>query len=217
MTIQYWGHSCFKIIEKEITIATDPFPKEIGLKEPRFSADILTISHQHWDHNFKEAIKNSPFIIDQPGEYEIKGIFIKGIPSFHDDCQGKKRGVNTIFSFEIGGINLVHFGDFGQSELTEEQLGELTKTDILLLPVGGFYTIGPKEAHKIILKLEPRIVIPMHYFLEGLKIKEILPLDNFLTEMGVEKNEKEKLTIKKNDLKEGEVEIICLKPLAAKK
>ena len=214
MTIQYIGHSFFKIISKETVVATDPFPEEVGLNPPKFKADILTVSHSHWDHNNIKTILGDPFLIENPGEYEVKDIFIRGIRSFHDQSQGKERGLNTIFLFKIESIKIAHFGDFGQKDLSSEQLEALEGVDIVMLPVGGVYTINAKEAHQIILKLEPKIVIPMHYKVKGSKIDKIEPVDEFLKEMGVENIEpKEKLSLKEKDLPE-ETEIIYLKHLA---
>ncbi len=217
MNIQFIGHSFFKITSKERIIATDPFPEKIGIKPSRFKADILSISHNHWDHNNKKAILGEPFIVDEPGEYDIDGISILGIRSFHDNKQGEERGLNTIFLFEMEGIKIAHFGDYGQDDLTTVQLESLKEADILLLPVGGVYTIGPKKAHQLILKIEPKIVIPMHYNIPGLKISELSPLSEFLKEIGEEEIKPvEKLSIKKKDLPK-ETEVIVLKPMGSKK
>lgn len=214
MTIQYIGHAFFKIVSKDVVIATDPFPKEIGFEPPRFKADILTISHSHWDHNNKKAILGEPFVIENPGEYEIKNVFIQGIRSFHDPNQGKERGLNTIFLFNLEGMKIAHFGDFGQKKLEPEQLEILEGIDVALIPVGGVYTVGPKEAHQVILQIEPKIVIPMHYRIPGLKIQEIKPVEEFFKEMSFDKIEPlEKLTLKEKDLPE-ETEVVWLKPLA---
>ena len=214
MIIQYIGHDFFKISTKDTIIATDPFPKELGLEPVKFKADILTISHPHWDHNNKKAILGNPFIIEKPGEYEVKNIFIRGIRSFHDASHGKERGINTMFLFNIENIKIAHLGDYGQKDLTTEQLELLEEVDILFIPIGGTYTIGSKEASQLILKIEPKIVIPMHYKTPSLKIKDIEPLETFLKEMGQENiAPEEKLTVKEKDLPE-ETKIITLKPLA---
>ncbi len=217
MNIQFIGHSFFKIISKETTIATDPFSNKLGLEPLRFKADILTISHDHWDHNNEKTILGSPFVIREPGEYDIQDVFIRGIRSFHDERQGQERGLNTIFIFKIEGITIAHLGDFGQKDLTTSQFEALKEVDILLLPVGGVYTIGPKQAHQLILKIEPKIVIPMHYKLAGIKIPEISSLKDFLKEIGEESLQpQEKLSIKEKDLP-NETKIIILKPLAGAK
>lgn len=209
MQISWLGHSCFKIQNNETTLIIDPYADNIGLKMPRLSADIVLSTHSHFDHANFEAIRGDYFKIDSPGEYEIKDVFIYGIPSFHDDNQGKSRGENLIFLIEIEGIRLAHFGDFGQKELTEEQLKKLEGVDILLIPVGGLYTIDAKVAAEIIAELEPRIVIPMHYKVPGLKI-ELETLDKFKKELGGKVETLEKLKIKKKDLIQEETKIVVL-------
>jgi len=148
MEIIWHGHSFFEIKSKEnknqIKTAIDPFSPEIGLKPPRVEADILLISHDHSDHNYKSIISGNYFLIDIPGEYEIKGVFVKAIKSFHDKSEGKERGENLIFVIETEDLRVCHLGDFGQKELNEKQMEEIGGIDILLIPVGGVYTIGAK-------------------------------------------------------------------------
>ncbi|MCD6283747.1 MBL fold metallo-hydrolase [bacterium] len=213
MTITYYGHSCFKITNHggHITIVTDPFDKKIGLKPPRISADIVTISHFHHDHDNVKTIGGEPFIVDGPGEYEIKGIKIKGVDSFHDDNKGKERGLNTIYVMEVDGIKVCHLGDLGQKHLFNSQVEELSQVDVLMIPVGGVYTINGKEAIEIINQIDPKVVIPMHYLLPKLTIK-LDPLDKFLREIGLSSVKPvDKLTLKKKDLKEGEARVIVMK------
>lgn len=190
----------------------DPFDEAIGLKVPSAAADILLITHDHHDHNNKKAVKGSPFLIDGPGEYEVKDVFIQGIPAFHDDSHGKERGQNTIYTLETEELRLCHLGDLGQKELTPEQLEKIGDIDILMIPVGGVYTIDAKEAVKIISQLEPRIVIPMHYAVPKLKIR-LDGLDAFLKVMGRKTAEPlPKLLIKKKDLLAEETKIVVLAP-----
>ncbi len=193
-------------------MAMDPYSKEIGLTPPRFSADILTISHDHCDHNNRESISGNPFIIDIAGEYEVKGIFIKGIEADHDKKGGKERGKTIIFKFEAEGIKFCHMGDFGQDSLTEIQLEEIGDVDILFVPAGGYFTVGFKEAAKVVHQLEPKIVIPMHYKNPQTKIKELSGADLFLKEMGAKNIEpQDKLVIKKKDLTEEKTRVVVLK------
>ena len=213
MTLQFFGHSCFKISSQNRVLITDPYPKEIGLKPPKVSCDIVTISHQHWDHNAYQNLGGDFKLIDLPGEYEIKGIFIKGIESFHDNKNGKERGLNTIFNILVEDIWVCHLGDLGQNQLSEEQLSLIGDVDILLVPVGGVYTIGPKEAKKIIHQIEPGIIIPMHYWLPSLKIQELEKIESFFKEMGLKLSQKDKLTIKKNEISQKQMETIWLKEL----
>lgn len=219
MEIQWQGHACFKIsIQKEkkeaLKVITDPFSPEIGLKMPTVQADVLLISHDHSDHNYSQRVKGNPFLIKEPGEYEIKDVFFQAILSFHDHCQGKERGENLIFTIEAQNLRLCHLGDFGQKSLSEEQLEKIGEVDILFIPVGGIYTINGREAKEIVAQLEPKIVIPMHYFLPKLKIK-LEKVEDFLKAMGQEKKEPiKKLKIEKKNLPQQETEIVLLKALS---
>jgi L-ascorbate metabolism protein UlaG (beta-lactamase superfamily) len=212
MTISWLGHSCFKIQDKEVTIITDPYDPSIGFKLPRLTADIVTVSHDHHDHNNIAAVHGpagEPFVISGPGEFESKGVFVYGIPFWHDKSEGKEMGPNTVYRIEMEGISVVHLGDLGHT-LSEEQAAELDGADILLIPIGGKYTIGAHEAVEIINEVEPRIVIPMHYKIPGLKV-DIDSADKFLKEMGASKTEKlPKLKISKKDLPQEETKVILL-------
>ena len=217
----YWaGQSCFEVSvsnsrDHDANIVIDPFDSDVvGLKLPNLSADILLVTHNHKDHNNVKDVKGDPFIIDGPGEYEVKGVFVQGIASFHDAKDGKEKGVNTIFVFESEDMRFCHLGDLGQKELTDEQLEKIGQIDVLMVPVGGAgYTISSAEAQKIISQIEPKIVIPMHYALPKLKF-ELDEVSKFLKTMG--KNEiapVDKLTLKQSALpKEGAMEITILQP-----
>ena len=213
MTISWYGHSCFKITNQggRLTIITDPFDKSIGLNPPRGNADIVTISHDHYDHNNIQAISGHPFVVDGPGEYEIKEVKIIGCLSYHDKKQGQEKGLNTIYLMEVDKIRICHLGDLGQERLTEKQLEAVGQVDILIIPVGGAYTIGPAEAVKVVEQTEPHLIIPMHYKLPGLKIK-LAGLADFLKEMGLDKKMAvDKLTLKKKDLIGKEMEVVVFK------
>src|SRR3989339_983848 len=168
MDIKYLGHSAFLIKTKTAKIVTDPFDPTMvgGLKFPKTEADVVTVSHQHKDHNqFKNVsgINNvEPLLIDMPGEFEKLGVRIFGFQTFHDKTQGSERGENIMYKFESEGLSVLHCGDLGvvPEESFLETIGEV---DILLVPVGGFYTIDPEEAFQLVKKVEPAIVIPMHY------------------------------------------------------
>ena len=210
MIITHYGHSCFQIQNGDLVITTDPFDPKIGLTPPRSHADIVTVSHQHYDHNYVDSIPGQPFIIQWPGEYESKGIFINGIESFHDNQNGQLRGKNIIFIFEIEQIKIAHLGDFGQDKLTDQQIEKLSSVDVLLIPVGGKYTIDGELAAKITNQLEPKIVIPMHYSVPNLNI-DIDNSDRFVKEIGLETQKVPKLSIKKKDLNSIEgMELIIL-------
>ena len=213
MTITWLGHSCFKIEEKingeNVSIITDPFSKEIGLKMPSIEANIVSISHDHDDHNNISALRGDPFVINCAGEFDVKGIIIEGIKSYHDDKSGKERGDNIIFRFDIEGISLAHLGDLGEV-LDNQQLEKLGGVDILFVPVGGKYTLDAKKAVEVISQLEPRIVIPMHYKTPDLKI-DIEGVDKFIKELGIEPNYEEKFKINKKDLPSEDMNLLIFK------
>lgn len=191
MDIYWGGQACFRLKGKTTSVILDPFDSEfVGLKFPKdFQADIVLSTHEHKDHN-NTSIVSSPTdapvaIFKDPGEYEVGGCVITGISSFHDNLAGSERGLNTIFHLMFDNLNIVHLGDLGQSHLTEEQITQIGEVDILLIPVGSVYTIDGKAAAEIVSQLEPKIIIPMHFSLEGLKF-QLDPLDKFLKEMGAE-------------------------------
>ena len=204
MVITWYGHACFKIQSGEMVIAVDPYEKEIGLTPPRFRADVVLVSHGHHDHNNAEAIAGEPFVITGPGEYEVKGVTITGIETFHDAVSGRERGMNTMYKIVVEDITLLHMGDFGEHELREATLESVGDVDVVMIPVGGTYTIDGERAEKIVRSLEPAYVIPMHYKIPGLKV-DCADSSQFLKEMGVRAIEpQEKLSIKKKDFSEDE-------------
>lgn len=207
MNIQWYGQSCFKIQSGDIVVVIDPFDKKIGLTPPRGKTDIVLSSHQHEDHNNADSFDQA-FWVKDPGEYEIKNVAIRGIPAFHDDEGGKKYGPNTIYIIDIEGISICHLGDLGQKELTPEQVDAIGNIDILMIPIGGEYTIDKNNLatidadgmKKIINQIEPRITIPMHYHIKGMNIK-MDGIDKFLKITGAsEKDAVAKYSIKKKDL-----------------
>ena len=202
MEIIHLGHSSFKIRAKGVVLVTDPYSSlDTGLKFPKVEADIITVSHDHQDHNAVSQVGGMPVIIRGPGEYEIKGIRIFGLSSFHDQEKGAKRGRNTIYQIKMDNLSLLHLGDLGEKP-TQEQIELLGSVDVLMIPVGGIFTISASEAAKIAADLEPRIVIPMHYKVPGLKF-ELEEVEKFLKEMGKEVKPIDKLIVGKDKLPEG--------------
>ncbi|MEX0895950.1 MAG: MBL fold metallo-hydrolase [Patescibacteria group bacterium] len=216
MTITYLGHSAFKLKGKRGTVITDPYSQYVGFSLPSSSADMVVISHDHPDHSAASAIggtarRAEPFIINQPGEYEIGGISVFGVPSFHDDSKGSERGKNTIFTIYLDEMRVCHLGDLGH-ELTTEQIEQIGPVDILMCPVGGVYSLDPEKAVKVIRSLEPSIVIPMHYKTDQHDesvFGEMEPLESFLKAMSVEVKPEAKLEIEKTNLPE-ETEVAVL-------
>jgi len=209
MKISWLGHSCFKIKGKEADLIIDPYSDSIGIKMPRIKADAVLITHNHEDHNNYKAITNNPVIIDGPGEYEIKGIFIYGRGAFHDNKHGLEKGISTIYLIEEDGITLAHLGDFNQDDLTEEQSQFLENVDILLVPVGGPCSLKSEGAVKIINEIEPRIIIPMHYQYPGVNIP-LEPLDKFIKEIGLNPENMDEFKAVKEILPQNDMKLIIL-------
>ena len=175
MEIKWYGHSAFLIVSNSgIRIFTDPYGEEFPYKNIDEQAEIVTISHDHFDHNGEEVVKGEPVVIKNSGEFEEKGIKIKGFSSKHDDSGGSERGDNVIFSFEIEDKIVSHLGDLGHF-LEQKHLNNLKDVNILLIPVGGHFTINADEAYEICEQIEPEIIIPMHYKTSevDLPIKEV--------------------------------------------
>jgi len=211
MIIQYFGQSYFKIETKNKVIALDPYSENtVGIKPPRFKADLLLISHAHEDHNNKAAILGEPFVIEGPAEVEKEGIFIEGLMSYHDNHLGKERGLNTIYKIESEDLTLCHLGDLGEKILKNETLEKLSEIDILFVPIGGNYTLNAEEAITIINQIEPKIVIPMHYQLKNSKMK-LDSLDKFLKTFGKKPETIDKLVIRHAQLPQ-ETKLIVLNP-----
>jgi len=215
MIITWYGHSCFKIQTKpqrgseEITIFTDPFDKSIGLKPPQGNADIVLVSHSHHDHNNTSALKGEPFIIDAGGEYSVKEILIEGINSYHDKEKGALRGLNTIYTIQSEDIKICHLGDLGHI-LSEDQVEKIGNVDILMIPIGGNYTLDAKEAEKVINQIDSKIIIPMHYKIDGLNL-DIDTKDIFAKEVGLEvENGIKKFTLKSSDIKNTQNKVLFM-------
>ncbi|MBU2542979.1 MBL fold metallo-hydrolase [Patescibacteria group bacterium] len=217
MIITYHGHSSFKLKGKAGTVITDPFHHYVGFEFSSVSADIVTVSHTHQDHSQVSSVsgtarRKNPFIIDTPGEYEVGGVSVFGVKTYHDENQGVERGPNTVFTILLDDMRVCHLGDLGH-ELTAEQVTKIGMVDILLCPVGGVFTIDPKTAVKVIKTLEPSIVIPMHFKTpshDANVFGEMATVEEFLKEYGVEVQAEEKLIIDRNRLPE-ETEAVVLR------
>ncbi len=165
MKVKWLGHASFLITSEGGTrIITDPYATGMGISygEIKEAADIVMVSHEHGDHNNAAAVSGSPQLVKGAGVQEVKGIQFKGIASFHDDAEGSQRGPNTIFCFTVDDVKLCHLGDLGH-HLSEGQVADIGDVDVLLIPVGGFFTIDAAVATDTTEKLKPRVVIPMHY------------------------------------------------------
>lgn len=199
MEIYWLGHSCFRIKGSSATVITDPYAPDLGYSLGQPAANIVTVSHSHPGHSYVQGIASQPKLVSRPGEYEISNVLIIGVASFHDSEEGKNRGKNTVYLMEIDEISVCHLGDLGHV-LSAEQLEEIDKVDILLLPVGGVSTIDAPLAAKIVRQLEPKIVVPMHYRTDA-SSQELESVDRFLKEMGAgEVIPRPKLVVTKSNL-----------------
>lgn len=216
MNIQYYGQSCFKITTKpagrateDVNVFFDPFDKSIGLRPPQGQADVIFVSHDHPDHNNIEALKGNPVVINTPGEYAIKGINAVGIETFHDKNEGAINGKNTVFTIDSEEIKVCHLGDLG-ADLSPKQLEDMN-VDILFIPVGGKeHTIDGEKAADIVRKIEPKIIIPMHYKTNGSTADQDTE-KKFCDEMGNCPKEKvSKINLKKKDLENKSMEVILM-------
>lgn len=182
MEITLIGHSCFRIKGKEVTLVTDPFDSSIGYSIGELTAGIVTLSHNHPGHHNLTGVVGGPKVINRPGEYEIGGVFVTGIRTFHDADQGVNRGKNITYLIKMDDIRLCHLGDLGHL-LSPSQIEDLGSIDVLFVPVGGVSTINGKMAAEIVKLLNPKIIIPMHYKTETVTWLE--SADNFLKEIGL--------------------------------
>ena len=189
----------------------DPFHKEkVGLKPPKIKDDIVLVTHEHSDHNNLEDINPEAFLINNPGEYEKRGIAIRGISSYHDKVEGKERGINTIYVLKAEDMTICHLGDLGQEKLDEKQVDEIGDIDILLVPVGGTYTINYKEAIGVIGQIEPKIIIPMHYKVTGHTSTVLDGPEKFVKELGLAPEKVDKYKISKKLLPLEEMKLVML-------
>ncbi|RJO62409.1 MAG: lactamase [Dehalococcoidia bacterium] len=199
MEITWLGHSCFRIRGKQTTIITDPFSPGVGYSLGKASANIVTVSHDHSDHSYSAGIGGDPRVIKRPGEYEIAGVLIIGMSTFHDANKGADRGKNTVYVLEMEEMTICHLGDLGQP-LTDSQIEEIGKVDVLMVPVGGITTINATTAAAMVRQMEPRVILPMHYktpVFQG----ELEPVENFLREFGMQQaTPQPKLNVNKNNL-----------------
>ena len=203
MDINWLGRSCFRIRGRQATIVTDPYSAEFGEMPGKPTARIVTVSHQHPSHCNVADVGDDPRAVSGPGEYEISGVLIVGVGTFHDDQRGAERGKNTVYLMDVDEVSLCHLGDLGHP-LGAEHMEELESVDVLFVPVGGGSTINGSAAAAIVRQLEPRLVVPMHYRTgtgTGTAGSGLAPVEDFLKEMGLKGVEPQpKLTVTRSNL-----------------
>ena len=178
MKITWFGQACFELAAADgAVIICDPYHPNVGYEAHPRPADVVTISHEHFDHNHTGWIEGSPAIVRGVGRSEARGFVFTGLASFHDDENGAKRGPNTVFVIQADGLTLCHLGDLGE-EPGEELLRDIGKPDVLMIPVGGFYTIAAGQAAAVAARIGAKLTIPMH-FATGVRDVPIAPVDGF--------------------------------------
>jgi L-ascorbate metabolism protein UlaG (beta-lactamase superfamily) len=210
MEITWLGHSCFRLRGKEAAVVTDPCDKTAGYSIGRPQADVVTVSHDHPTHSQAGAVAGTPRVVQGPGEFEIAGVLITGIPTYHDASKGEELGKNVAYVIEIDDVRICHLGDLGHVP-TSEQAEELSGVDILLAPVGGGTTLDASAAAETVSLLGPKLVIPMHYKTATSK-GELQPVDRFLKEMAAGETERQpKLSVTPSTLP-AETKVLVLEP-----
>lgn len=210
MKLKWLGHSCFYITSDAGTrIVIDPFDATVGYKVPDVQTDIVTISHSHFDHNYTRQLKGSFQVVNQQGEHEIRDIKIKGVNTYHDEVGGQKRGSNIVFNLCIDRLNVCHMGDIGHIP-DDRQVKDIGRVDVLMVPVGGIFTIDADEALKVVELLRPEIIIPMHYKTPDLKF-DLAKVNKFIDKVGIQRLLKlVELEIAREDIKEYKGKVIVM-------
>lgn len=211
MKIRYLGHSCFALTASTgTTIVTDPY-SNVGFDMPKVKADAVTVSHSHFDHNNAKAVGGDPVVFDREGQYEVGGVEITAIKCYHDNQKGKARGENLVFKFRIDGIDVCHVGDLGE-DCSSSLIEALLPVDVLLIPVGGNYTIDARRAKEYVDRMKPSCVIPMHYKTRGLDI-DIEKPDEFIglfQEERVKKLGASEIELLRDDVTEEKTKLILM-------
>ena len=212
MDVTWLGHGCFRLRGRNAAVVTDPYPPSIGLKLSRMDADLVTVSHEHENHNYTQVVRDGAYEIHGPGEYEVAGVSVIGVPTFHDAEKGSKHGRNTVYLIEIDDVRVCHLGDLGH-KLEDAEAEAVASPDVLLVPVGGLTAMNAAQAAEVVRQLEPRYVVPMHYAIPGLKL-QLDPIDRFLKEMGVTSSEPQpKLAVQRSS-GEYDTKVVVLEPKA---
>jgi L-ascorbate metabolism protein UlaG (beta-lactamase superfamily) len=183
LDVTWLGHACFRLRGRSAAVVTDPYPPSLGPKLSRLDADVVTVSHDHPHHSYVRAVSGEAYVIEGPGEYEVRGVTVLGRPTFHDASSGEQHGRNTVYVIELDEVRVCHLGDLGH-RLADDDLEAIGTLDVLFAPVGGKSCLSAVQAAEVVRQLEPRLVVPMHYALPAIKA-DLEPVERFLKEMGV--------------------------------
>jgi L-ascorbate metabolism protein UlaG (beta-lactamase superfamily) len=210
MEITWYGGGCFRLRGRGATVITDPFAPDAGYRLPRMGANIVTISHNGPANNYARVVRDDPYVVSGPGEYEVGGVFVIGVACYHDDADGAEHGPNTAYLIELEDMTICHLGDLGHVP-TQEQIEEFDGIDILMVPVGGKDTLTGPRAAEVVNLLEPKVVIPMRYRIADMD-RELATVTRFLTEMEAKETQpEESLKITASQLGE-DIRVCVLEP-----
>jgi L-ascorbate metabolism protein UlaG (beta-lactamase superfamily) len=209
LDVTWLGQSCFRLRGRSAAVVTDPFPPALGPKL-RLDGNLVTVSHPHENHSHVQSVKDA-YVVEGPGEYEVAGVTVRGLPTYHDSQQGAEHGRNTVYVIELDDVRVCHLGDLGHT-LDDRALETIGNVDVLLVPVGGGRTLDGAKAAEVVRQVEPRYVVPMHFGHPSLRT-ELAPVERFLKEMGVPESEAQaKLTVQASAAAEGETKVVVLEP-----
>ena len=208
MDVTWLGQSCFRLRGRSASVVTDPYPPALGPRL-RLEGNVVTVSHPHENHNHVQSVKDA-FVIEGPGEYEVAGVTVRGLPTYHDSKQGAEHGRNTVYVIELDDVRVCHLGDLGHT-LDDRALETIGNVDVLLVPVGGGRTLDGAKAAEVCRQVEPRYVVPMHFGHPALHT-ELAPVERFLKEMGVPESEAQtRLTVQASSA-DAETKVVVLEP-----
>jgi L-ascorbate metabolism protein UlaG (beta-lactamase superfamily) len=206
--VTWHGQSCFRLRGKSAAVVTDPFPPGLGPRL-KLDANLVTVSHDHESHSHVQAVRDA-YVIEGPGEYEVAGVTVVGVPTYHDASKGAEHGRNTLYVIEVDDVRVCHLGDLGHT-LDDRVLETIGNVDVLLVPVGGSRSLDGARAAEVVRQVEPRYVVPMHFAHPAIR-KELATTERFLKEMGVPEAEPQtKLTLQASS-GDAETKVVVLEP-----
>ena len=209
MDVTWLGQSCFRLRGRTAAVVTDPYPPALGPRL-KLEGNLVTVSHGHENHSHVQSVRDA-YVIEGPGEYEVAGVTVRGLPTFHDAQQGAEHGRNTVYVIDLDDVRVCHLGDLGHT-LDDRALEAIGNVDVLLVPVGGGQTLDGARAAEVVRQVEPRYVVPMHFSHPSIRT-ELATAERFLKEMGVPEAEAQtKLAVQGSSSTEGETRVVVLDP-----
>ncbi len=208
MDVTWLGQSCFRLRGRGAAVVTDPYPPALGPRL-KLEGNLVTVSHGHENHSHVQSVRDA-YVIEGPGEYEVSGVTVRGLPTYHDAQQGAEHGRNTVYVIELDDVRVCHLGDLGHA-LDDRALEAIGNVDVLLVPVGGGCTLDGAKAAEVVRQVEPLYVVPMHFGHPAVRT-QLAPVDRFLKEMGVAETEPQARLAVQASSAEAETKVVVLDP-----